>query len=169
VTIEIKKADGLLYFVAIGLAAFVLVCTLRQAHAQPFYGDPYDGARAAQWRYPAPNVYRAPFAYAPIPPAVILPPPLPAEPPPYPVGWVYGPYTVCPNAPDCRTVFVSVGADGLNVRAVPNGPVLMSLANGTPVMPLQREGNWILVAPLCPLAPTYTWSITSGVPLSVCL
>jgi hypothetical protein len=67
-------------------------------------------------------------------------------------------------------VFVSVGADGLNVRTVPNGPVALALANGTPVVPLQHEGNWMLIAPACVLAPTYTYSVTAGgAPLSVCV
>jgi hypothetical protein len=69
-------------------------------------------------------------------------------------------------------VLVSVGADGLNVRTAPDGLgfVTGALANGTPVIPLQKQGNWVLVAPGCALAPTYTYSVTAGgVPLSVCL
>lgn|SRR5262249_6399909 len=159
------KSDGLLYFVAIALAWLVLACTLRQAHAQPFYGDPYDGARAAQWRYAPPNVYVAPpLAYAPLPPvAEVLPPP-----PPPPLGWVYSGYTTCAD-PGCSTLFVTVPADGLNVRADPNGPAILALVNGTPVLPIQRQGNWVLVAPACALEPTGAWSWTHGVPLSVCL
>jgi len=64
-----EKSDGLLYMVAIFLATLVLASTVRHARSQPFYGDIYDGARANQWRYGAPNVYRAPpLAYAPPPP-----------------------------------------------------------------------------------------------------
>jgi hypothetical protein len=42
---------------------------------------------------------------------------------------------------------VSVGADGLNVRTVPNGYPVMALVNGTVFYPLQRQGDWLLVAP----------------------
>jgi len=141
------------------------------ARAQPFYGDPYDGARAAQWSYGARNVYSwggpPPLAYAPVAPPVLeaLPPP----PPPPPLGWVSGRLTACADPPACRAVVISVYADGANVRAVPGGPVVGSLANGVPVVPLRREGEWILVAPGCALGPTYTWSVTAGVPLSVCM
>jgi hypothetical protein len=119
-----------------------------------------------------------PLAYAePLPPPpepTPLPPPPPAEalpppPAPAPLGWIYGPYTICLDPPGCSQVIVSVGADGLNVRTVPNGPVVAALANGTPVIPLQQDGRWVLVAPACALMPTYTFSVTAGgVPLSVC-
>src|SRR6516162_8243336 len=60
--------------------------------------------------------------------------------PPYqgppPIGWVYKPYTTCLSWPYCSTVFVSVQADGLNVRTVPNGPATMALVNGTPIIPV---------------------------------
>jgi len=46
---------------------------------------------------------------------------------------------------------VNVQADGLNVRVVPNGPPVMSLVNGVPLIPLQREGGWLLVAAACDL------------------
>jgi hypothetical protein len=54
--------------------------------------------------------------------------------PPYqgppPIGWVYGPYTMCGDPPRCSMGVVNVQADGLNVRVVPNGPPVMSLVNG---------------------------------------
>jgi hypothetical protein len=88
--------------------------------------------------------------------------------PPYqgppPIGWVFGPYTICGEL-GCQ---VNVPADGLNVRMVPNGPPVMSLVNGVPLIPLQRAGNWLLVAPGCDLTPTFAWSWTAGVPLNRC-
>src|SRR5262245_55692676 len=53
-----------------------------------------------------------------------------------PLGWVFTRYTVCPQPRDCPIVFVSVGADGLNVRTVPDGPPIMALVNGTPLVVL---------------------------------
>jgi len=92
--------------------------------------------------------------------------------PPYqgppPIGWVYGPYTQCGNPPQCSMGMVSVGADGLNVRVTPNGPPVMALVNGTPLYPVTKEGNWILVAAACDLTPTWAWSWTAGVPLNRC-
>ena len=92
--------------------------------------------------------------------------------PPYsgppPLGWVYGPYTSCGNPPQCSMGVVNVGADGLNVRVVPNGPVIMALTNGTPLYPVQRSGDWLLVAVGCDLTPTWAWSWTAGVPLNRC-
>jgi hypothetical protein len=116
--------------------------------------------------------------------------------PPYqgppPIGWVYGPYTMCRDplpqtapwgtldplvgirppasqAPgDCSMGVVNVPADGLNVRVTPNGPPVMSLVNGTPLIPLQRQGDWLLVAPACDLTPTWAWSWNAGVPLNRC-
>jgi hypothetical protein len=88
--------------------------------------------------------------------------------PPYsgppPIGWVYGPYTICGEL-SCQ---VNVPADGLNVRMVPNGPPVMSLVNGVPLIPLQRAGNWLLVAPGCDLTPTWAWSWTASVRLNRC-
>src|SRR5262245_30455988 len=92
--------------------------------------------------------------------------------PPYqgppPIGWVYSPYTQCADPPRCSTGVVNVPADGLNVRMVPNGPPVMSLVNGTPFIPLQRQGDWLLVAPACDLTPTWAWSWNAGVPLNRC-
>jgi hypothetical protein len=52
--------------------------------------------------------------------------------PPYqrppPIGWVYAPYTICGNPPQCSMGVVNVQADGLNVRITPNGPPVMSTA-----------------------------------------
>jgi hypothetical protein len=92
--------------------------------------------------------------------------------PPYqgppPIGWIYGPYTSCANPPQCSMGVVNVQADGLNVRVAPNGPTVMSLVNGTPLYPLQRNGDWLLVAAACDLTPTFAWSWTAGVPLNRC-
>jgi hypothetical protein len=92
--------------------------------------------------------------------------------PPYqgppPIGWVYGPYTQCANPPQCSMGVVNVPADGLNVRIVPNGLPVMSLVNGTPLIPLQKQGDWLLVAPACDLTPTWAWSWNAGVPLNRC-
>jgi hypothetical protein len=96
------------------------------------------------------------------------PPPEGLRPAPLPLGWVYTQYTSCPNPQNCPVVFVSVGADGLNVRAVPDGPPIMSLVNGTPLTVLTRQGSWTLVAPACDLTPTWAWSWTAGVPLNRC-
>lgn len=86
-------------------------------------------------------------------------------PPPPPLGWMYGPYLVCSPGQPC---VVATDAHGLNVRQVPNGPVTVSLVNGTPVVPYQAWGNWLLVGPACPLVTTYLWSVTAGVPLLAC-
>ena len=161
---------------------------LRSAHAQAptlteVYGPATGPLGCRTYGCPArPFLYVPPFlrawAYAaPVGPPVPLPPPPVTEVPPPPIveappplGWLYGPYTVCTDPPRCTSVVVSVGVDGLNVRAAPDGPVVGALANGVPVVPLQRRGPWVLVAPACSLAPTYTWSVTAGgVPLSVCL
>ena len=92
--------------------------------------------------------------------------------PPYsgppPLGWVYAPYTMCGDPPRCSMGVVNVPADGLNVRIVPNGPPVMSLVNGTPLIPLQKQGDWLLVAPACDLTPTWAWSWNAGVPLNRC-
>lgn len=89
-------------------------------------------------------------------------------PPPPPLGWVYTNYTTCPQPISCPVVFVSVGADGLNVRTTPNGYPVVSLVNGTPLVVLDRQGSWTLVAPACELIPTGLWSWTADVPLIRC-
>jgi hypothetical protein len=127
----------------------------------PPVADPYAPARALAYGV-APPVTPAPVDTPPVEYA-------PSSPSPPPLGWIYGPYTVCADPPRCAAVVINVGADGLNFRTVPNGPVLGALANGVPVIPLQRDGNWMLVAPACALAPTWTFSWTAGVPLSICL
>ena len=107
-----------------------------------------------------------PWGYAPPPPLAYAPPIEPL--PPQPLGWIWGRYAPCAD-PDCRTLVVRVVVDGLNVRTVPEGPVIGALANGVPVIPLTKSGPWVLVAPACPLSPTFTASVTAGgVPLSVC-
>ena len=92
--------------------------------------------------------------------------------PPYqgppPIGWIYAPYTQCGDPPRCSMGVVSVAADGLNVRVTPNGPPVMALVNGTPVIPVGRQGPWLLVAAGCDLTPTFAWSWTAGVPLNRC-
>jgi hypothetical protein len=102
----------------------------------------------------------------PPPRPVTVTPSLPPGPPP--LGWVYGPYTMCGDPPRCSMGVVNVQADGLNVRVTPNGPPVMSLVNGTPLIPLGREGPWLLVAAGCDLTPTFAWSWTAGVPLNRC-
>ena len=92
---------------------------------------------------------------------------LPYQGPP-PIGWVYGPYTMCGDPPRCSMGVVNVQADGLNVRATPNEIPTMSLVNGVPLIPLQKEGDWLLVAAGCDLTPTFAWSWTAGVPLNRC-
>jgi hypothetical protein len=91
-----------------------------------------------------------------------------SPPPPQPLGWIYTRYTVCEEPRACPVVFVSVAADGLNVRTVPDGPPTMALVNGTPLYVLDRQGAWTLVAPACDLTPTWLWSWTAGVPLNRC-
>ena len=95
--------------------------------------------------------------------------PVPPPPPP-PLGWVYGPYTACGNPPSCSVGVVSLQADGLNVRTGPDAaaPPTMALVNGTPLIPMDKRGNWILVAAACDLTPTFLWSWTAGVPLNRC-
>jgi hypothetical protein len=92
--------------------------------------------------------------------------------PPYygppPIGWVYGPYTMCGDPPRCSIGVVNVDASGLNVRTIPNGYPVMSLVNGTPLIPLDKQGDWLLVAPACDLTPTWAWSWNAGVPLNRC-
>jgi len=82
-------------------------------------------------------------------------------PPPPPIGWVYGPYTMCGDPPRCSMGVVNVQADGLNVRVVPNGQPVMLLVNGVPLIPLQKERDWLLVAAGCDLTPTFAWSWTA--------
>jgi hypothetical protein len=65
---------------------------------------------------------------------------------------------------------VNVQADGLNVRVAPTdqSPAVMALVNGTPLLPMDKRGDWLLVAPGCDLTPTFAWSWTAGVPLNRC-
>jgi hypothetical protein len=170
-----RRPLSTLIFVVAMIAIVIIVVMIFPARAQAqWYSYPY-----APWRI-QPGFRAPPVAdpYAParalaygVAPPVDTPPVeyAPSSPSPPPLGWIYGPYTVCADPPRCGAIVISVGADGLNVRMAPNGPVVAALANGVPVIPLQRDGNWMLVAPACALAPTWTWSVTSGVPLSVCL
>jgi hypothetical protein len=84
-----------------------------------------------------------------------------------PLGWVYSGYVTCADY-DCNSLSVQVGADGVNVRTFPDGPVIGSLVNGTPLVVLQRTGRWFYVAAGCNLGPTGVWSDTAHVPLSRC-
>jgi hypothetical protein len=102
-----------------------------------------------------------PEAPPPVPSIRVTPPPAP------PLGWVYNYYAPCAD-PQCRTVVVNVDAAGLNVRTAPNGYPVMSLVNGVPLIPLQKDGDWLLVSAACDLTPTFAWSWTAGVPLNRC-
>jgi hypothetical protein len=113
------------------------------------------------------------------PPPQLAPAPIAAPPPP--LGYVFSRYLDCsqvrneggpaedgtplPGPPVC---FVAVYADGLNVRAVPAGPPIMALVNGTPLVVLNQVGSWTLVAPACSLTSTFLWSWTANVPLNRC-
>jgi hypothetical protein len=113
------------------------------------------------------------YASAPYAADEELPPvaPQPVQPVPPsipPLGWVYGPYTICGDPPRCSMGVVNVQADGLNVRVAPDGPAIMSLVNGVPLIPLDKQGDWLLVAAACDLTPTFAWSWTAGVPLNRC-
>jgi hypothetical protein len=101
------------------------------------------------------------------PPPTVNGPLSPVNAPP-PLGWVFTQYTSCPEPRICPIVYASVPADGLNVRAVPNGPPIVSVVNGTPLLVLQRQGQWTLVAPACDLTPTWAWSWNAGVSLMRC-
>jgi hypothetical protein len=126
--------------------------------------------------YGPPAGYQPHFSLVPLveppPPTAIAPAATPALPPvdqaPLPIGWIYGPYTICADPPQCSTGMVNVQADGLNVRTTPDGFPVMALINGTPFIPLQRDGNWFLIAPACDLTPTWAWSWTANVPLNRC-
>jgi hypothetical protein len=150
----------------------VLLATPAQAQIQPGPNISPDGipfTYSPRFGYlgppqPMPPTYAPPPAYAPSSP----PPAIEAPPPPTPLGWVYTRYTVCSEPRACPVVFVSVDADGLNVRAVPDGPPIMALVNGTPLVVLDRQGHWSLVASACDLTPTWAWSWTAGVPLNRC-
>jgi hypothetical protein len=108
-------------------------------------------------------------------PPVIIPPAIPAAPVPVPVpvpvvpppppalGWVSARFVDCND--HC---YISVRADGANVRDNPGGRVFLALVNDTPLVVYQRSGSWLLIAPLCNLRPV-TWSDSHGVPLDACL
>jgi hypothetical protein len=123
-------------------AAIAALLMPASALAQPFMDDP------------------------PTPPYEAGPPP--SSPPPVPpLGWVFYRYAPCADQ-NCSTLIVNVGADGLNVRVSPNGYPIVALVNGTPLIPLQRQADWVLVAPACDLTPTFAWSWTAGVSLARC-
>jgi len=146
------------------LLASVLAIASSVAHAQVDGRSPEDappGTPATQY---SPD-YPAPEEFSGAGPRVTVVPPYQGPPP---IGWVYGPYTSCANPPQCSMGVVNVPADGLNVRVTPNGPPIMSLVNGTPLYPVQRAGDWLLVAVGCDLTPTWAWSWTAGVSLNRC-
>jgi hypothetical protein len=126
---------------------------------------PFVYPRTGRVSIPVPG---GPPPMAPLPPPEAPPLAYAPPPPPPPLGWVFLPYTACLE-PDCRTLIVSVGADGLNVRVAPNGPVILALVNGTPLIPLRGDGRWALVTAACNLAPTGLWSWTANVSLGGCL
>jgi hypothetical protein len=170
IRLRIILALAMLFMIAL---AIVLIVLPSAAHAQiqpgpnispggiPFTYSPRFGYLGPPQPMPAPSA-----------PANIEPPPAyaPSSPPPAPppLGWVYTRYTVCPEPHTCPVVFVSVYADGLNVRATPDGPPLFALVNGTPLVVLDRQGQWSLVAAACELTPTWAWSWTANVPLNRC-
>jgi hypothetical protein len=176
-----KTAGNLILMTTICIVVFWIFMALRPANAQimpgpnltpqglPFLFAPrfnYLGPPAAIIPLRPLGYGPPPFAYAPPPPLAYAPPE--PSPPPVPLGWIWGRLAPC-AAPDCGILTVQVSVDGANVRATPGGPVIGALANGVPIVPLQKVDGWVLVAPACPLMPTYTWSITGGgVPLSVC-
>jgi hypothetical protein len=164
------------------LTALALLATVTAANAQGIYmlngratpqvivdpyGRPWPVIPGPQFAGPSPIILAPPLPPAPLPLPPVISPPVPtAVPPPPPLGWLFGRYLACYADTGCS---VATDVHGLNVRAVPNGPIVLALANGTPVIPLSRAGNWVLVAPACNLIPTFTWSITAGgLPLSVC-
>jgi hypothetical protein len=128
-------------------------------------------------RYEDPPAYSPPAPVGPIGPPVIEalppvgPPPPLVAPQPQVLGWIYWPYMHCQVAPTCTIV---TDAAGLNVRSIPNGPPTMALVNGTPVIPIQPEGDakhpgkWVLVGAACNLVPTWLWSWNTGVQLMRC-
>src|ERR1700730_7689854 len=83
-----------------------------------------------------------------------------------PLGWVYAGYVTCADY-DCNSLSVQIRAAGVNVRTSPDGPVIGSLVNGTPLVVLQRTGRWFYVAAGCNLV-NIDWSDTAHVPLSRC-
>lgn len=126
---------------------------------------------------PAPNgpigIPPPPIGVPISPPVVVpIPPVAPPVPQPQVLGWIYWPYMHCQTPPTCTIV---TDAGGLNVRAAPNGPPVMALANGTPVIPIRPEGDanhpgkWVLVAQSCNLVPTWLWSWNTGVTLMRCI
>jgi hypothetical protein len=172
------------FWLGIVLAVIALFYLVSQSHAQGIYMGrdgrvhsqvivgPDGAAFPVAPTFCTPGFGPCPVVLgAPLPPALPpAPPPVEAAPPaPPPLGWVFTRYTVCPEPAVCPVVFVSVGADGLNVRATPNGPPILSLVNGTPLGVITRTGQWTLVAPVCNLAPTGLWSWTANVPLTACL
>src|SRR5262245_18033712 len=84
------------------------------------------------------NGHRPP-PVAPPPPVEAAPPPVEAGPPAEALGWVYGPYTSCAD-PSCGMLIVNVVVDGINVRSFPDGPIILTVGNGTPLFVLQRQG-----------------------------
>jgi len=182
-----RTIGNLILMTTICVVIFWLFMALRPAAAQGLYMGPDGRAHPSVIASPDGSIWPVIPTYCqhgwgpcPITLAPPIPPPTPAPvvpplayappappPPPAPLGWIWRTLAPCAD-PACGTLVVQVVADGANIRAVPAGPVVGALANGTPIIPLQKDGNWILVAPACQLTPTFTMSITAGVPLSVC-
>jgi hypothetical protein len=91
------------------------------------------------------------------------------------LGWVAAKYVHCiPGDPYCYVEMPPYVA-GINVRQWPNGPIELSLVNGTPLIVFTTNGDglnasayYVGVAENCPLIPTSLWSDTAGVPLLGC-
>jgi hypothetical protein len=155
-----KTASYLILMTVVCMVIFWIFIALRPANAGWVCSGGLTAPPGCHWSGP-------PTPYADPPPLLAAPSPLPPVGPP-PIGWVYGPYTQCADPPRCSTGVVNVQADGLNVRVTPDGPATTSLVNGTPLVPLDKQGNWLLVAAACDLTPTFAWSWTANVPLMRC-
>ena len=91
------------------------------------------------------------------------------------LGWVAANYVRCiPGDPYCYVQMPPYVA-GINVRQWPNGPIELSLVDGTPLIVFTTNGDglnasayYVGVAENCPLIPTGLWSDTAGVPLLGC-
>ena len=183
-----KTAGNLILMATICIVIFWVFMALRPANAQGIYMGRDGRAHAQVIAGPDGSIWPVlptfcPNGWGPCP--VPLGPPIPPfaplgspplayapaapPPPPQPLGWIWGRLAPC-AAPDCTILTVQVAVDGANIRGMPGGLVVGAVANGVPLVPLQKIDGWVLVAPACQLAPSYTYSVTAGgVPLSVCL
>jgi hypothetical protein len=108
---------------------------------------------------------------------VITPAPLPAPTGPViqiptvitpaPLGWISSNFVECRDHENY--CYVSVRADGANIRRSPGGYVFMALVNRVPVVALDWSGNWTQIGVPCDLHPTGLRSDTMhGVSLKTC-